>query len=554
MGIDSTLRTRRPCSTKRGNHVGAGWYQLAVPLTVPDDVPRYRYMRYVRPPVNEVTKQRNVGPLFPIQPNMRKMRVGIDVETLRRPTPELLRIVGRDEEVEPILLVQNDEVEPAEWTTVLGCRRWYLFTFTTIEDAPKFADASTVGISGYDDGERWMWSSAHFFSVYAQLDQAARDAFSDDSGLALADRHRAAALTCAAGALGVDVIVTAAPTAGRDDVADNDLVLSISPDQLVPLFGHYLRATGNHVLELNKSRLQNGGTSERRTVASSVTELYLAGIYASVPHLEAIRMMSVMGRDLSLVQSVEAIAIRLSRAARAVDNLLAALSNDSASNMQRTDTAEATAEAFERVLLYLCAAMDRYGRVARTLFDTKLDPDKQRCSLTSVAELRAVIEKFEPTNTERLESLGSYAWVIGQLRNRIHALPLDTQHQLSRSYGSSTTVAVTLEGIDELDPASTPLNQDQLDRLGVWNAQSSNPFGPPAYAADIATLATTLFSETLRFLDEFSRFIVRNRTVATIKTVQHPVLGCWTGDPRPIPEALPGEVLYREMLGWADFG
>ncbi len=399
-----------------------------------------------------------------------------------------------------------------------------------------------------------MWASAHFFSVYAQLDQAAREAFSDDSGLTLADRHRAAAIACAAADLGVDVIVTAAPTAGRDDVADNDIVLSISPGQMMPLFGHYLRVTGNHVLESTKGRLRNGGTSVQKTVASSATDLYLAGIYASAPHLAAIRLMSMMGGDLSLVQSIEAIAVRLSRAARAVDNLLAALSNGSASDMQRTDTAETTAEAFERVLLYLCAAMDRYARVTQTLFDTSLDPDKQRGSLTSSVELRSVIEKFEPTDTQQLESLGAYARVIGQLRNRIHALPLDTQHRLSRSYGSSTTVAVTLDGLAEFDPAKTPLDQEQLDRLGVWKAQSSNPFGARAYAADIATLTTTLFRETLRFLEEFSHFIIRNKTVASITTAQHPVLGCWADDPRPMPAALPEEVLYREMLGWADFG
>lgn len=60
--------------------------------------------------------------------------------------------------------------------------------------------------------------------------------------------------------------------------------------------------------------------------------------------------------------------------------------------------------------------MDRYARVTRTLFDTTLDPDNQRGSLTFTKELRSVIAKFEPTDTAQLESLGSYAWVIGQLR------------------------------------------------------------------------------------------------------------------------------------------
>jgi pimeloyl-ACP methyl ester carboxylesterase len=88
---------------------------------------------------------------------------------------------------------------------------------------------------------------------------------------------------------------------------------------------------------------------------------------------------------------MEAIALRLSRAARAVDHLLAALSNGTSTDTQRSDTSETAAEAFDRMLLYLCAAMDRYARVIRTLFDATLEPENQRCSLTSIDELRSIL-------------------------------------------------------------------------------------------------------------------------------------------------------------------
>jgi hypothetical protein len=61
-------------------------------------------------------------------------------------------------------------------------------------------------------------------------------------------------------------------------------------------------------------------------------------------------------------------------------------------------------------------------------------------------------------------------------------------------------------------------------------------------------------TSTRRDLEEFSHFIIRNNTLATITTPQHPVLGCWADDPRPMPDAMPNELLNREMLGWADFG
>ncbi|MDV6979105.1 hypothetical protein [Mycobacterium intracellulare] len=523
-------------------------------LDVPDDAPRHRFMRYVRPPADQPSAQRGAGPLFPLRPNTRKLRVAVDVETLGEPTQEIMRVLTRDEEVEPLLLVQNEGPEPTPWMQALGIAQWYQSTFTTVAEAPKFMDSSTVGVSGYEGGRKTLTTSGHFFSVYALLDEAARAAYSDDAGITLADRHRAAALASASGAIEADVIVTAAPTVGRDDVADNDRVVSLTPTQLIPLFGHYLRMTGNSVLTTIKGQLVGGGTFLQTLNATSVADLYLAGINASTPHLNAIQLMATLGGDRNLVRSMEAIALRLSRAARAVDHLLAALSNGTSTDKQRSDTSETAAEALDRMLLYLCAAMDRYARVIRTLFDTALDPENQRCSLTSTDELRSIIAKFEPTDTVPLECLGSYAWVIGKLRNRIHSLPLDTHHQLSRSYGSSTTVAMTLDGLSELDPASTPLNQDQLDRLGVWNAQSPNPFHPRAYAADIATLATTLFRETLRYVEDCSHFIIRNKPLATITTPRHPVLGCWADDPRPMPDAMPNELVYREMLGWAEFG
>ena len=172
-------------------------------LDVPNDAPRHRFMRYVRPPADRTSAQREAGPLFPLRPSTRKLRVAVDVQTLGEPTLELLRVLARDEEVEPLLLVQNDESEPTRWMQALGCRRWYQFTFTTVTETPKFMDSSTVGVSGYEDGRRTLATSGHFFSVYAHLDEVARSEYSDDSGITLADRHRAAASQARQGQLGL---------------------------------------------------------------------------------------------------------------------------------------------------------------------------------------------------------------------------------------------------------------------------------------------------------------------------------------------------------------
>jgi hypothetical protein len=60
-----------------------------------------------------------------------------------------MRLLARDEEVEPLLLVQNEAPEPTPWMQALGIPQWYQFRFTTVAEAPKFMDSSTVGVSGY---------------------------------------------------------------------------------------------------------------------------------------------------------------------------------------------------------------------------------------------------------------------------------------------------------------------------------------------------------------------------------------------------------------------
>ena len=61
--------------------------------------------------------------------------------------------------------------------------------------------------------------------------------------------------------MGLDAIVTNMPTAGRSDVADNDLVVSVTPDEAVSLVGHYLRMTSN-------GRLAPGSSDEAPSVAT----------------------------------------------------------------------------------------------------------------------------------------------------------------------------------------------------------------------------------------------------------------------------------------------
>lgn len=518
-----------------------------MPLIVPRGLPNHRFVRYVRPPVS--SPGRESVPLYPLQPATRQIRVLVDTGTLEQPSVEALVALLTRSEIESCLVVQNDDDSPSDWMNALSIDRWYRFHFTTVDEAPRMGDSSVVGVEGFVGDDQVLDATGHFFGVYPQLDHHRGEVAADHDELSIADRHRAAALASAAGTLGADVIVTGARTAGRHDVADNDIAISLSPDQFTPLFGHYLRTTGNRDLEVSSGQLVGGGSYKRTHSARSVTDMYEAGIDASAPHLTAIRLMALGAGDQGLVDSMTAINTRLGRAARAVDELLGVLSIGGSSAELKRDIGEAAAEAFDRTLLYLCAAMDRYGRVNRSLLDTRLDPETQRCSLTSSRELDSVLGQFAGAAADPVRAPSSYAFVTGQLRNRIHSLPLGTDFQLSRHYGSGTAVAVELTGLAELDPETTELSQQQLDRLGVWCAESPRPFDPSTYVGDIATMATTLLSATLEYLEEFSRFLIRNRPSDT--THSHPVVGCWADESRPMPGPEAVEVLYRDLLGYA---
>ena len=183
-------------------------------------------MRYVRPPVDQRSDPGDVGPLFPLRPNTRKLRVAVDADH-RSAHP---RVVAS-----PFTMKKSIPSSGAERRTETyrvdsdaGNSRWYRFTFTTVAEAPKFADSSTVGISATRmTRERWRpggTSSASTRSLTMQhvlrTRRMPRSCSPIATGLRPLLRGRA---------IGADVVVTVSPTAGRHDVGDNDLVVSVTP-------------------------------------------------------------------------------------------------------------------------------------------------------------------------------------------------------------------------------------------------------------------------------------------------------------------------------------
>jgi hypothetical protein len=483
-------------------------------VTIPSGRPNKRFMRYVRPPIKDST-----SPLFPLQPATRPMRLGIDVETVLEPPDGYLRgFLTRDEIEVHLLMPQGQAEPPAAWAKLLDKPMLHTVNFKTVAEADRFADAAEFHITTKSETEEG-WSVARFFPAYQQFEEQTSP--DDAPALTLDERHLAAAYAAGAGVVEVEAIVTNRATANRTDVGDNDIVVAVTPEEAVALIGHYLRVTSNPIVNVEVSQLISGGILTTTESTGTVVNSYLWGVTSAMPYFDvSVELIGAAQGGPKVAEALQSVHVRLARAARALDHILAALSNPL--DKRRADVVEAAAEAFDRELLYLSAAFDIYGRLYRTLIDPSIDMDDVRDSLDS----RAFIAKhLRPQYDESLLGdvvrLQVYAWVCKQLRNHIHKGILQVVSKPGRQYGNATNVALMLGGIPEVAPgADNGMKQDHYDALGTWMADPVSIFGTPAMVADLATAGFTLMGAALEYVEAFTKLILRNKPAAMIALEQ----------------------------------
>lgn len=515
-------------------------------INIPNGQPNRRFLRYVRPPIKDDEKH---PPLFPLRPATRPLRLGIDVTTVPTPPDGLLaRFFGRDE-IDVQLMVPAGEQVPAAWIAALGDPVVRQIGFISVVAAGRLLDTVEFGVVTETERE-WSRGTAHFFDVYQQLD--AQTAPADAEALTLEQRHHAAAYAAAAAAVGIDAMVTSALTVGRVDVADNDVVASVTPDEAVALIGHYLRMTANPVVDLQRGGLVGGGTWEKTESTATIENFYDWGVVSNMPYFDCLPTIASRMGDAETVAALKSIRVRLARAARAFDHMVAALSNPMNGN-RRADAIETAAEAFDRQLLYLAAAFDIYGRRYPLLVDPTRDPKRFRFSLDARGYVTDHLEKqyyADATAMADVKRLHVYAGVCKVLRNHIHdgILPVD-QHP-GRSYGNSANIALNLDAMPELLPgADDQMTQEHYDSLGVWRADPAEVVGTPVTVADLATAGFTLMGAGLTLIEAFTKLIVRNKPNGA--SAPSPLLGCVQAQPGeaepPPPERA---VLYHALFGW----
>jgi hypothetical protein len=519
---------------------------MAVPNTaaptvpvIPSDGPHSKFVRYA----HAVAKEH--PPLFPITPATRPLVVGLDLRTLG-PQPanyeDLVHVLRRDVVTPMLMVFADDDTGLAEaWMQVCEVEERFVIDYTDQARATRFMDAMQFGVSKMRGEERRGWRNCRTFDVYSEID--AHDAPTTD--LAVDDRVRAAVLAAAGFGLGTDVIVSLGPTVGRADVGDNDIVTTVTPDDLHPVFGHYLRMTGNRTVAEYRS-VGPGMSVVQKMEPPSVTEMYDIGLASLLGWLDMFRLVACQLRDVQAVAEIDTVRTRIRRAARALDEVVAALSRTNGRDAAPSlDTIEFASEAFDREMLYLIAIFDGYGRAFLRWLDPASGGDLRK-SLHSAKTLDDYVDPNYPGAPQltRLRELQRFAFACSQLRNRIHDAVLPTGSFTNRTYGSAQAIAI------DLGQTEVELTQQLVDRLGVWRATPPNSiFGQPTTVAEVATTAVELFTASLEYIDLFTHLIMCTKPVNAPNAAE--LLGKVTDNGFRPPEPHPTEALYRQLFRWS---
>ncbi|WP_373203130.1 hypothetical protein [Mycobacterium marinum] len=507
-------------------------------LTIPSDGPHAKFVRYARAVAKDHPQ------LFPITPATRPLVVGLDLRTLGpRPADyeDLVHVLRRDVVTPMLLTYTDDDAGLAEaWMQACEVEERYVIDFTDRESAGRFLDAMEFGVSKMRGEERRGWHNCRTFDVYSEID--AHHAPTTD--LTVDDRVRAAVLAATGFSLGTDVIVSLAPTVGRADVGDNDIVTTVTPEDLHPVFGHYLRMTGNRTVAEYRYSATFGDVTEKME-PPSLTKVYDIGLSSLLSWFDAFRMVTgALIGDAQALAEIDTIQIRIRRAARALDEVIAALSRTNGRDAAPSaDTIEFVSEAFDRELLYLMAVFDGYGRAFVRWLDPTTGKDVRK-SLHSSRTLDDYVDTNYPGAPQltRLHELQRFAYMCSQLRNRIHDAVLPTGSFTNRTYGNSQAIAIDLGQTD------VELTQELVDRLGVWQGQSPAVFGQPTTVAEIATTAVELFTASLEYVDLFTYLIMCNKPVDAPNAAK--LLGSVNDTGFRPPQPHPTEALYRQLFRW----
>jgi hypothetical protein len=429
------------------------------------------------------------GDLYGLRPRARRLRVLLDIESLKQPSAyaerETNAILGallqddlvRGWRIDMSKVNQPEDENEAEHGTV------YLHSNKPGSMGPYGAPGPSYALRVItDDKNRSFTSISPFIDIMKDikdLDERGPKAV----GVTPDDVFRNVLLTKTAQQTKMDIVVSQAITVGRTDIPSNYQANVFTPGQAIQIIAHYLRTQQTYLLNPGPPRY----IGSRRA-------FYQNAVCAMAPRIWHWLGGCQHSLDSRYLHDTREMIGRLNRALKAFDDLLFHMGS-----FPNSESFDDIGDCIDRVLVSLCGAVDVMARSlhhALRLSDTARNAKlhNKRWYTQNIGSIYANANGIQQLDDAQ-ELLETVFW----LRNTIHSTALQATGASSEP---ASYVEVGRGRMNLIVPHDTyqDLSQDERTAWGLSVVQHPET-GNNVAAADLAMVAETALNRVFRFLD-----------------------------------------------------
>lgn len=427
------------------------------------------------------------GDLFGLRPRARRLRVLLDVESLKTPmtykenqAAETLTRLLKHELVRLWRIDMGKVNEPADDSQSVD-GTVYLHSNNPGSIGPYGRPGPSYGLRVVDDANNGSYTSISPILEILKDIQDLSDRGPDVVGVTPDDVLRNVLLTQTARQTDMDIVVSQAITVGRTDIPSNYQANVLSPVQAIPIVAHYLRVQQVYLIN------PRGLSGTRRA-------FYQEAVCALAPriwHWLAGCQYSLNPRYLNDAREMIG---RLNRSLKAFDDLLFHLGS-----FPNPEIYDDIADCVDRVLVSLCGAVDV---IARSLHSALSLPGKERNSKLHLESWykENIQSVFTSANgIDQLNDAQAQLPSVFKLRNTIHSTALQATGASSEpaSFVELDRGRISLVVPNEI---YQDLSQDEQSAWGLEMVLNPTT-GTRVAAADLAAVTETALNRVFRFLD-----------------------------------------------------
>jgi hypothetical protein len=303
-------------------------------------------------------------------------------------------------------------------------------------------------------------------------------------------RRRAALNAELARDLNVDLVIAELPTTELADIRASFRANTVTRTDAIAIIGHFLRTQRDF-------RFDDRRVHVARTEFAGAEQFYGEAILSAAPGLyrwQTLTTLAAMNGDDTYSRQISTINSRLGRALRARDYMLQWTGSGR--------TAEAyneSAEAFDRMIVYLNAALDMFARsVHYAAFDRTNIRNAEFDNDSWFSDFKKLFP--DAVHLRRISELRTRVRVLVRMRNTIHAEALAS---LMLNVPGSTPTITEMALIIPDDAVAAMTNAGGQSAWGLIR----HPIITDCVVADLVDTAHRLITSTLAFIDEVATML-----------------------------------------------